>query len=260
MPRRDLDEQAVPIHHAEAFAAMRAAGRLAARTLDMIAGEIAPGRTTRQLDRLCEAFIRDHGAVPAPLGYQGYPYATCMSPNEVVCHGMPDDQALEDGDLLKIDITTLLDGWHGDSCRTFPVGRIGQEQQALVRLAEDALRAGIGTVRPGSRLSAIGQAIQSLVETHGCSVVHSHCGHGIGQAFHQPPKVRHHLDLAHDLELRPGMFFTIEPMVNRGGFETVKLADGWTIVTRDGSLSTQFEHTVGVTETGVEIFTRLDGP
>jgi methionyl aminopeptidase len=257
-PSKD-DEPAVPIHPPDAFAAMRRAGRLAGRTLDMIAEHVQPGRTTRELDRLCEAFIRDHAAHPAPLGYHGFPYATCMSPNEVVCHGMPDDRPLQDADLLKIDVTTLLDGWHGDTCRTFQVGTPRPERIDLMRTAADALEAGIAQVRPGSRLTDVARAIQILVEAQGCSVVRSHCGHGIGRSFHQPPKVRHHVDLDHDVVLQPGMFFTIEPMVNAGGYETLKLSDGWTIVTRDGSLSAQFEHTVGVTETGVEIFTCQDG-
>ncbi|WP_240476748.1 type I methionyl aminopeptidase [Geminicoccus roseus] len=234
---------------------MRDAGRLAAATLDMIAQEIRPGVASRRLDALAETFIRDHGAVPAPLGYRGYPFATCMSPNQVVCHGMPDERPLAEGDILKVDVTVKLDGWHGDSCRTFAVGAIDPERTRLLQTTRTALALGLEAVRPGGWLSAIGRAIQGHVEAQGYAVVRSYCGHGIGREFHQPPQVLHHLDLARDVELRPGMFFTIEPMVNTGGHATIRLEDGWTVVTADGGLSAQFEHTVGVTETGVEVFT-----
>ncbi len=254
-PRRSK-QHAVPLHPPDAFPAMREAGRLAAQTLDMIAGEIRPGATTRILDARCEAFIRQHGGEPAPLGYRGYRFATCMSPNAVVCHGLPDDRPLAEGDLLKVDITVKLDGWHGDCCRTFAVGDIDPDRARLVEATRTALRLGIGTVRPGGRLSDIGRAIQGHVEGCGYAVVRSYCGHGIGQEFHQLPQVLHHLDEDRDLELLPGMFFTIEPMVNAGAHQTLRLDDGWTVVTADGSLSAQFEHTVGVTEDGVEIFTR----
>ena len=252
-------EHAIPIHTQDDFEAMRRAGRLAARTLDMIAAEVIPGRTTSALNQMCEAFIRDHGGIPAPLGYHGFPYATCMSVNEVVCHGMPDDQPLEDGGLLKVDVTVLLDGWHGDTCRSFVAGKPDPDGQRLLDVTEEALQLGVSAVQPGAPLATIGRAIQAHVETHGFSIVRSHCGHGIGRQFHQPPKVLHHANRERDLVMRPGMFFTIEPMVNQGSYETTKLADGWTIVTTDGRLSAQFEHTVGVTETGVEIFTTSAG-
>lgn len=239
---------------------MRAAGRLTARTLDMIAAEIRPGVTTSMLNALCEAFIRDHGAEPAPLGYRGFPYATCMSPNQVVCHGMPDGRELAEGDILKVDVTVKLDGWHGDSCRTFPVGAVDPASARLIEVTEQALARGIEAVRPGGRLSAIGAAIQAHVEGQGFSVVRSYCGHGIGRQFHQPPTVLHHLDRERDLELLPGMFFTIEPMVNQGGHATRELDDGWTVLTADGSRSAQFEHTLGVTKAGVEVFTRPPPP
>ncbi|HWL67407.1 MAG TPA: type I methionyl aminopeptidase [Geminicoccus sp.] len=243
------------MHRPQDFAAMRSAGRLAAATLAMIAPLVRQGATTRELDATCEAFIRDHGALPAPLGYRGYPFATCMSPNEVVCHGMPNDRPLAAGDLLKIDITVELGGWHGDCCRTFAVGEIDARRRLLLEVSEAALAAGVAAVRPGGRLSAIGRAVQELVEAAGFSVVRSYCGHGIGREFHQPPQVLHHLDEDRDLTLQPGMFFTIEPMVNEGAHATRCLDDGWTVVTADGGLSAQFEHTVGVTASGVEIFT-----
>jgi methionyl aminopeptidase len=249
---RDLEP---PLHSPEAFFAMRAAGRLAARTLDMIEAEVRAGALSRDLDARCEAFIRDHGAEPAPLGYRGYRFATCMSPNEVVCHGMPDGRPLAEGDLLKVDVTVKLGGWHGDSCRTFPVGLVDERRSRLVATTREALELGIRAVRPGGRLSELARAIQGHVEGRGYSLVRSYCGHGIGREFHQPPKVLHHLDEERDLELLPGMFFTIEPMVNEGGHETRRLDDGWTVITADGGLSAQFEHTVGVTEDGVEVFT-----
>ena len=251
-------DHAVPIHDADAVAAMRAAGRLAARTLDMIAQEVEPGRSTLRLNELCETFIRDHGALPAPLGYHGFPYATCMSRNDVVCHGMPDRRPLNGGDLLKVDVTVQLSGWHGDSCRTFAVGAVQPKARRLMETTHQALQRGIAAIRPGGRLSAIGQAIQAHVETAGFSVVRSHCGHGLGRQFHQPPQVLNHFDPTRDLELRPGMFFTIEPMVNAGAAETTRLDDGWTVVTADGSRSAQFEHSVGVTEDGVVVFTLPD--
>ena len=235
---------------------MRAVGRLAGRTLDMIEGDIRPGVTTMRLNALCETFMRDHGAEPAPLGYRGFPFATCMSPNQVVCHGMPNERVLEEGDILKIDVTAKLNGWHGDSCRTFQVGEVDPDCARLITATEEALAVGIAAVGPGRRLSAVGQAIQTHVEAYGYSVVRTHCGHGTGRRFHQAPQVLHHLDRSRDLELQPGMFFTIEPMVNAGSAETRQLDDGWTVVTGDGRRSAQFEHTVGVTDTGVEVFTR----
>jgi len=244
-----------PIHGAEGFAGMRRAGRLAAATLDFVAPHVRPGVTTAELDRLCEGFIRDHGAVPAPLGYRGYPKATCISVGSVVCHGIPDERPLGFRDVLNIDVTVLLDGWHGDTSRMFAAGTPSAAARRLVETTRAALDRALAVVRPGATLGDIGHAIQSLAEAQGYSVVRQFCGHGIGRSFHQPPTVLHYGRPGEGMALEAGMFLTIEPMINAGGPKARILEDGWTAVTEDGSLSAQFEHTVGVTGCGCEVFT-----
>ncbi|MDF1585779.1 type I methionyl aminopeptidase [Marinimicrococcus flavescens] len=245
----------VPLLGRDGLAAMRRAGRLAAATLDMIGAEVATGVATDRLDTLCHDFIRDHGARPAPLGYQGYPRATCISVGEVVCHGIPGPRRLAEGDIVNIDVTVVLDGWYGDTSRMYWVGAASEAARRLCQVTFEALWRGIRAVRPGATLGDLGHAVQVHAEAHGCSVVRDYCGHGIGRRFHQPPTVLHHGKPGRGMSLEPGMSFTIEPMLNLGGHEVDVLEDGWTVVTKDASLSAQFEHTVVVTETGVEVMT-----
>ena len=249
------DARRITIYAPEDFAGKRAAGRLAAETLDMIAAHIRPGIATATLDRLCHEFIVSHGAIPAPLNYRGFPKSICTSINHVVCHGIPGDRRLEPGDILNIDVTVVLDGWHGDSSRMFCAGPPSTRARNLVDVTYAALMRGVEAVRPGATLGDVGYAIQAFVEGHRFSVVRDFCGHGIGRRFHEPPNVLHFGRPGEGPMLRPGMFFTIEPMVNAGRPEVKVLDDGWTAVTRDRGLSAQFEHMVGVTETGVEVFT-----
>ncbi len=247
----------VPIHGPEDFAAMRRAGRLAAETLDHVTPFVRPGITTGELDRIVDAFMREHGGVPATLGYRGYPKSCCISVNHVVNHGIPsDDKALREGDIVNIDVTVILDGWYGDTSRMFLVGeRVPVKARKLVEITYDAMWAGIHAVRPGATLGDVGHAIQTVAERNRFSVVRDFVGHGLGRVFHDAPEVRHYGRPGEGLVLTPGMLFTIEPMINAGRAEVKILADGWTTVTRDRSLSAQFEHTVGVTEEGVEVFT-----
>jgi methionyl aminopeptidase len=238
---------------------MRAAGRLAAETLDMIAGHVRPGVSTAMLDRLCHEFITEHGATPAPLNYRGYPKSICTSINHVVCHGIPGDRRLESGDILNIDVTVVLNGWYGDTSRMYVAGPASTRARMLMDVTYDAMMRGIAAVRPGAHLGDIGHAIQTYVERHRFSVVRDFCGHGIGRRFHEPPNVLHFGRPGEGPELRPGMFFTVEPMVNAGRPEVKVLDDGWTAVTRDRSLSAQFEHMIGVTEIGCDIFTLSPG-
>lgn len=238
------------------FAGMRAAGRLAAETLDMITPYVKPGVTTEELDRLCHDFIVDHGAIPAPLNYRGFPKSICTSINHVVCHGIPGPKKLENGDIVNIDVTVIVDGWHGDTSRMYLVGdKVPVKARNLVEVTYQAMMAGIQVVRPGATLGDIGYAIQTVAEGARFSVVQDFCGHGLGRIFHEPPSVLHYGEPKTGLILKPGMFFTIEPMINAGHFATKILSDGWTAVTRDRSLSAQFEHSLAVTETGYEIFT-----
>jgi methionyl aminopeptidase len=256
----------VPIHGPEAFAAMRPAGELAARTLDHITPLVKAGVSTADLDRAIDAFMREHGGVPATLNYKGYPKSSCISLNHVVNHGIPDErERLKDGDILNIDVTVILDGWHGDTSRMYYVGeRVPVKGRLLVERTFEAMWAGIDAVRPGATLDEVGWAIQKVAEDlRGgvrFSVVRDFVGHGLGRVFHDAPEVRHFRDpdptrRKHSLVLQPGMLFTIEPMVNAGRHEVKILKDGWTTVTKDRSLSAQFEHTVGVTADGVEVFT-----
>lgn len=246
----------VPIHDAKAFEGMSRAGQLAAATLDMIGEYVEPGMTTEALDQICHKFILAHDAVPAPLGYRGYPKATCISLNEVVCHGIPGHKKLEKRDILNIDVTVILDGWYGDSSRMYFAGEPVTQKLNLCKTTFEALWRGIRTVRPGATLGDLGHAIQSYVEGEGFSVVRDYCGHGIGRVFHDAPSVLHYGKLGTGLVLRPGMLFTIEPMVNLGTYKCkLDKRDGWTVRTEDGKASAQFEHTIGVTEDGCEVFT-----
>jgi methionyl aminopeptidase len=247
--------ETVPLYGPEGFDGLRAAGKLAATTLDMVTPYVLPGVTTDDLNRLCEQFIRAHDAIPAPLGYRGFPKATCISLNTVVCHGIPGNRRLELGDILNIDVTVILDGWYGDTSRMFTVGACKPAAARLIDTTHDALFAGIAAVRPGGTLGDVGWAIQMVAEARRYAVVREFCGHGVGREFHQPPTVLHYGERGRGLVLEPGMVFTVEPMINAGRREVTVLVDGWTAVTRDGSLSAQFEHMVGVTEKGCEIFT-----
>lgn len=250
-----VDARLITIHPPADFAGMRAAGRLAAETLDMIAHFVRPGVTTAALDRLCHDFIIDHGAVPAPLNYRGYPKSICTSINHVVCHGIPGDRKLENGDILNIDVTVVLDGWHGDSSRMYAAGTPSVRARNLMDVTYEAMLRGVEAVRPGATLGDIGHAIQTFVEANRFSVVRDFCGHGIGRRFHEPPNILHFGRPGEGPVLQAGMFFTVEPMVNAGRPEVKVLDDGWTAVTRDRNLSAQFEHMIGVTESGCEIFT-----
>jgi methionyl aminopeptidase len=246
----------IKIHGPEAFEGMRRAGHLAAATLDFITPYVRPGVTTGELDRLCHDFVADHGAVSAPLNYRGFPKSICTSVNHVVCHGIPGDRRLMEGDILNIDVTPILAGWHGDTSRMFFVGeRISIKAKKLVEVTYEAMMRGIAVIKPGVRVGAIGEAIQRYAEGHRFSVVRDFCGHGVGRVFHDAPSILHYGRPEEGPMLREGMFFTVEPMINAGRYEVKVLSDGWTAVTKDRSLSAQFEHTIGVTATGYEIFT-----
>ncbi|KZD12758.1 type I methionyl aminopeptidase [Oceanibaculum pacificum] len=249
------EERSIKIYDSAGFEGMRRAGRLAAEVLDFIAPHVVPGVTTGALDKLCHDYIVEHGAVPAPLNYRGFPKSICTSVNHVVCHGIPGDKKLIEGDALNIDITVILDGWYGDTSRMFYVGKVGVKAQKLTEVTYEAMMRGIQAVKPGATLGDIGHAIQSYAESHRFSVVRDFCGHGLGRVFHDAPSVLHYGKPGHGIKLRPGMFFTVEPMINAGRYDVKVLADGWTAVTKDKSLSAQFEHSIGVTETGYEIFT-----
>ena len=254
--KNSATQTAIPLYGPEGFEGMRRSGQLAAATLDYITPYVQSGVTTESLDRLCEEFIRDHDAIPAPLGYRGFLKATCISVNHVVCHGIPDSQVLNNGDSLNIDIATILDGWYGDTSRMFFVGENSSNMaKKLIDVTYHAMMKGIDQVRPGATLGDIGYAIQSYAESHGFSIVRDFCGHGLGQQFHHQPSVVHYGQPGRGDVLRSGMFFTIEPMINAGRREVKILEDGWTTITKDRSLSAQFEHTIGVTSEGKEIFT-----
>ncbi len=251
------EERRIVIHGPEDFEGMRKAGRLAAETLDYITPRVVAGASTEELDRLCHDYIVSHGSIPAPLGYRGFPKSICTSVNHVVCHGIPNDRkVLRDGDIINIDVTVILDGWHGDTSRMFYIGKPSVKARRLVEVTYESMMRGIEAVRPGATLGDIGHAIQSHAESHRFSVVRDFCGHGLGRVFHEAPSVLHYGLPGTGLMLREGMFFTIEPMINGGKAEVKILDDGWTAVTRDKSLSAQFEHSVGVTADGYEIFTR----
>ncbi|MEN9837824.1 MAG: hypothetical protein RLZ79_1492 [Pseudomonadota bacterium] len=236
---------------------MREAGRLAAEVLDMIGQHVKPGVTTDELDRLChDHIVQVQKAVPANLNYRGFPKTICTSVNHVVCHGIPGDKRLKDGDIINIDVTVIRDGFHGDTSRMYFVGKPQVQAQRLVETCFEGMWRGIRTVAPGKRLGDIGHAIQTYVESEGFSVVREYCGHGIGRVYHEDPQVLHYGDPGTGLELRPGMTFTIEPMINAGKRQVKLLPDGWTVVTKDHSLSAQWEHTVLVTDSGFEVLTQ----
>lgn len=237
------------------FAGMHTAGALAARILDDVAEHVFVGQTTGVLDDFIRNQVEAAGAVSATIGYKGYQHASCISVNHVVCHGIPGDKKLKDGDILNIDVTVIVDGWYGDTSRMYVAGRLPRRAERLVQVTHDALMKGIDAVKPGNTFGDIGYAIQSFVEANRMSVVRDFCGHGLGRVFHAPPNVLHYGRPGTGPRLEEGMFFTIEPMVNLGRPETKVLADEWTAVTRDKSLSAQFEHSVGVTSDGVDIFT-----
>jgi len=249
------DPREITLHGPEGFAGMRKAGKLAAEVLDFITPHVQVGVTTEELDRLCHDFIVGHKAIPAPLNYKGFPKSICTSINHVVCHGIPGEKALEDGDIVNIDVTVILDGWYGDTSRMYYVGNVPTKAKLLTEATYEAMMCGINAVKPGATLGDIGHAIQSYAEGKRFSVVRDFCGHGIGKIFHCAPSILHYGQKGAGPRLVPGMFFTIEPMINAGGWQTKILSDGWTAVTKDRSLSAQFEHTLGVTETGYEIFT-----
>ena len=266
-------EGEIKIHSEEDFEGMRKAGQLAASALDMLTEHVAPGVTTGALDDLVREFVFDHGAIPATVGYRGYRHSSCISLNHVICHGIPGPKALKGGDVMNIDVTVIVDGWHGDTSRMYYAGEPKVKARRLIDTTYDAMMAGIEAVKPGATLRDIGRAIQTLAEGQGFSVVRDFCGHGLGRAFHAPPNVVHYAEYkdhfgsvhyASNTPLRQGMFFTIEPMINDGRPDVKLLKDGWTAVSRDKSLSAQFEHSLGVTETGFEIFTNspkgLDKP
>jgi len=247
----------IDIHAPEDFAGMRRAGRLAAEVLDLLVPEVAPGVTTAKLDALAYEYVVDHHAIPACLGYRGYRHTLCTSLNHVVCHGIPNDKPLRDGDILNIDVTVIVDGWHGDTSRMYLVGEVKRKALRLVEITYESMMRGIAAVRPGATTGDIGHAIQSFAEgRERCAVVRDFCGHGVGRIFHSLPNIVHYGKPGHGVSLKPGMFFTVEPMINLGAFGVKVLGDGWTAVTRDRSLSAQFEHSVGVTGDGVEIFTK----
>ena len=251
----DRTPEGIKLHKPEDFAGMRAAGRLAAETLDMIADHVTPGVTTEELDDLIHAFMAKHDATPATLGYRGYPKSSCISINHVVCHGIPGPKKLKNGDILNIDVTVILDGWYGDTSRMFVAGEPTRRAERLIEITHEALMRGIEMAKPGKTFGDIGHAIQRFAEGERCGVVRDFCGHGLGRVFHDAPNVLHYGRPGSGAVLRPGMFFTIEPMVNLGRPDTKILSDGWTAVTRDKSLSAQFEHSIGITEDGCELFT-----
>jgi methionyl aminopeptidase len=245
----------IRLHSAADFEGMRRAGRLVAEALDMLVEHVQPGVSTERLDKLVFDFALDHGAMPATMMYRGYRKSTCTSINHVVCHGIPNEKPLREGDIVNIDVTVILDGWHGDSSRMYLVGEVPRRAERLVEVTYDAMMKGISVIRPGATTGDIGAAIQAVVEPNHMSVVRDFCGHGLGRLFHDEPNIVHVGSPGEGVVLRPGMFFTVEPMINLGRPHVKVLSDGWTAVTRDRSLSAQFEHSVGVTETGVEIFT-----
>ncbi len=253
--RGRMTKEGIRIYEEADFAGMAAAGKLAAEILDDVAELVVVGQTTGVLDKFIEDRVKAADAISATIGYKGYKHASCISVNHVVCHGIPGDKKLKDGDILNIDVTVIVDGWFGDTSRMYVAGKLSRKTERLLQITHDALFKGIEAVKPGNTFGDIGAAIQTFVEGHRMSVVRDFCGHGLGRVFHAPPNVLHYGKPGTGAVLEPGMIFTIEPMVNLGRPETKVLADDWTAVTRDKSLSAQFEHSIGVTETGFEIFT-----
>ena len=246
----------IKLHGPEAFAGMRAAGRLAAEILDALVPHVVPGVTTEEIDSIVNRLMTEAGAVPATLGYRGYSKSCCTSINHVVCHGIPADKVMKDGDIVNVDVTPILNGWHGDSSRMYLVGDVPLKARRLVEVTYECLMLGLEQAKPGNRIGDIAHAIQSHAERQRYSVVRDFCGHGLGRLFHDSPEVVHAGRPGTGPELRPGMFFTVEPMINIGRSDVKLLDDGWTAVTRDRSLSAQFEHSIGITESGCEVFTK----
>lgn len=247
---------AITIHKKEDYEKMRVSGRIAAATLDFVTDKVVPGVTTDELNNICHEFMTKNGAIPATLGYKGFTKSCCISVNHVVCHGIPGRKKLKNGDIINIDVTTIIDGWHGDTSRMYYVGDVLVKPKRLIQVTYDAMMLGIEQVKPGARLGDIGNAIQTHAEKHNYSVVRDYCGHGIGKIFHDDPSIVHYGKKGTGLVLEEGMFFTVEPMVNAGHYSTILSSlDGWTVTTRDKSLSAQFEHTIAVTNDGFEIFT-----
>ena len=253
--RGRLTREGIRIHEASDFEGMRVAGRVAAEILDEMGPHVFPGQTTGEIDRLITEMIQARGVVSATIGYKGYQHASCISVNHVVCHGIPGDKVLKDGDVLNIDVTVIVDGWYGDTSRMYVAGTPSRKAERLIQVTHDALMLGVEAAKPGATFGDIGAAIQAHVEANRMSVVRDFCGHGLGRVFHAPPNVLHYGRPGTGPRLEEGMFFTIEPMVNLGRPETKVLSDDWTAVTRDKSLSAQFEHSVGITADGAEIFT-----
>ncbi|MDC7675129.1 type I methionyl aminopeptidase [Asticcacaulis machinosus] len=247
--------QSIRIHTAEDFEGMRKAGRLAADCLDMLIPYVVPGVKTSYLDDLARQFIFDHGALPACVYYRGYYHTVCISPNHIVCHGIPGEKTLKEGDIVNIDVTAIVDGWHGDTSRMYEVGQVNSKAKRLVDITYESLRLGLEQIKPGNTFGDIAAAIQKYAEAQRCSVVRDFCGHGVGQIFHDNPNVLHFGKAGTGPKLEEGMFFTVEPMINLGKPDVKVLNDGWTAVTRDKSLTAQCEHSVGVTKDGVELFT-----
>ena len=245
----------IPLHGSEGFEGMRRAGALTARALDELTPFIEAGVPTSTIDRVAYEFARDHGAVPATIFYKGYRHSVCTSINHVVCHGIPDERPLREGDIVNVDLTLVLDGWHGDSSRMYPVGEISRKAERLIEVTYTGLEAGIAAARPGNTTGDIGAAIQAVAEAERMSVVRDFVGHGLGRLFHDEPNILHFGTPGSGAELKPGMIFTIEPMINLGRPHVKILSDGWTAVTRDRTLSAQCEHSIGITETGCEVFT-----
>ena len=253
--RGRMTKEGIRLHEPEDFAGMHAAGKLAAQILDEIAEHVFVGQTTGEIDRIIEDKVTAAGATSATIGYKGYKHASCISVNHVVCHGIPGDKKLKEGDILNIDVTVIVDGWFGDTSRMYVAGKLPRKAERLIDVTHEALMVGIAAAKPGKTFGDIGHAIQTFVEGHRMSVVRDFCGHGLGRVFHAPPNVLHYGRAGAEAVLEEGMFFTIEPMVNLGRPETKTLADDWTAVTRDKSLSAQFEHSIGITATGADIFT-----
>jgi methionyl aminopeptidase len=252
------------IHKSEDFEGMRKAGNLAARTLDLLVDHVKPGVSTQELDRIAFNFIDSNNGFIAPLFYKGFPKSICTSLNHVICHGIPSNRVLESGDIVNIDVTVIVDGWHGDTSRMFPVGKINNKAQKLIDCTYEAMMNGIEAVSPNAHLGDIGAKIQSIAENQNYSVVRDFCGHGLGKVFHEYPNILHYGEIGEGDKIEQGMFFTVEPMINIGKYDVRMLNDGWTAVTKDKTLSAQFEHSIGVTQDGYEIFTKspagLDKP
>ena len=248
----------------ERLEGMRLVGKLTAQTLDMLVEHVKPGVRTDELDKLAFDFAMDHACIPAPLNYRGFKGSICTSLNHVVCHGIPGARTLKEGDIINLDVTLIKDGWHGDSSRMYPVGEISRKAERLINITYESLMRGLAVVKDGATTGDIGHAIQTYAEAENCSIVREFCGHGLGRVFHTKPNILHYGQAGEGTRLTAGMFFTIEPMVNLGRSDVKVLGDGWTAVTRDKSLSAQFEHSIAVTDTGFEIFTKspknLDNP